>query len=98
CLLIMLVSKLSKEMPVVLNRPSVDVVMVEEPELHLHPRLQRTLLEYLVSYGRANGTQLVFSTHSPTVLNVVQKEGGSICRTEWNESQRTIELHPANST
>jgi predicted ATPase len=98
CLLIMLVSKLSRELPLLLNRSSVDVLMVEEPELHLHPRLQRTLLEYLIGYGRTNGTQVVFSTHSPTVLNVVQREGGSIYRTEWNESLRTIELHPANST
>lgn len=98
CLLMMLVSKLSKEFPsFVPNTPSIDIVLVEEPELHLHPRLQRVMLDFLIDYGRKGGSQLIFSTHSPTVLNVVQKEGGRTYRTEWDEKQQAITVQPVST-
>jgi predicted ATPase len=99
CLLIMLVSKLAKDFqPIMVNHPPIDVIVIEEPELHLHPTLQRVFIEYLLEYCSKNDAQLILSTHSPTVLNVVQQRGGRIVRTEWNESSQQIAAHAVSTT
>jgi hypothetical protein len=99
CLLMMLVCKLAKELqPFIGNDPPIDIIIIEEPELHLHPMLQRRFVEYLLDYCSKNDTQLIVSTHSPTVLNVVQRRGGAIVRTEWDESSQQIAAHPVSTT
>ena len=40
------------------------VLLVEEPEAHLHPQLQDLLMRYLEREGR-EGTQVIVTTHSP---------------------------------
>lgn len=40
------------------------VLLIEEPEAHLHPQLQSRLLEYLESLTSEN-TQVIVTTHSP---------------------------------
>jgi hypothetical protein len=98
CLLIMLVSKLARELPKILNRPPIDVLVIEEPELHLHPRLQRLLLSYLLQYAEANDVQLILSTHSATVLNAVCAAGGEVYRTQFDNDKHQITVYPAATT
>ncbi len=46
-------------------------VLIDEPEIHLHPLLQLNVLDYmrgLVAVGRA---QFIFTTHSPTLLDAL---------------------------
>ncbi|HET9545921.1 MAG TPA: TOPRIM nucleotidyl transferase/hydrolase domain-containing protein, partial [Gaiellaceae bacterium] len=49
------------------------VLLVEEPELFLRPQAQRYLHRLLHSFASA-GNQVVFSTHSPSFLNVAHLE------------------------
>jgi predicted ATPase len=98
CLLIMLVTKLAKSLPALRGAPPIDVVLIEEPELHLHPHLQRLLLDFLIRYAKEGDTQLILSTHSPTVLNVVQREGGTIYRTAWDGDRNEIAVSAASTT
>ncbi len=39
------------------------ILLIDEPELHLHPALQKKLLEYMKDISK--NTQIIFTTHSP---------------------------------
>lgn len=42
------------------------IIIVEEPELHLHPQLQKTASEILYNISKKN--QVMFSTHAPSMV------------------------------
>lgn len=44
-------------------------VLIDEPEIHLHPLLQTKFLEYLREVVSRGGTQFVVATHSASILN-----------------------------
>ncbi len=45
------------------------VVLIDEPEMGLHPSLQRELLAHLLELNREKGTQFFIATHSPVFLS-----------------------------
>lgn len=42
------------------------IIMIEDPEIYLHPQLQKTASEILYRLSKKN--QVIFSTHSPTMI------------------------------
>jgi len=50
----------------ILRHPSDNIVMFDEPELHLHPELSYKLLQTLSTIGKNN--QFIFCTHSPDII------------------------------
>ena len=44
------------------------VVMIEEPEIHLHPRAQAELASVLAEAAKAEDKQLIMTTHSEHIL------------------------------
>ncbi|KKG11057.1 hypothetical protein EO98_04310 [Methanosarcina sp. 2.H.T.1A.6] len=50
---------------------SLKVLLIEEPEAHLHPQLQTRLLQYLQSAAEKNNIQVIITTHSPTIAAAV---------------------------
>ena len=47
------------------------IFLIDEPEMHLHPQLQK----YLAEYFQTGETQIVISTHSPLFVDVGQWKG-----------------------
>jgi predicted ATPase len=45
------------------------VLVVENPEAHLHPRAQSRIMEFLVKQALDNDLQLIIETHSDHVVN-----------------------------
>lgn len=45
------------------------LIVIDEPELHLHPRWQRTLLSLFETLARDTGNQFVMATHSPVFVS-----------------------------
>ncbi|MFH1402237.1 MAG: AAA family ATPase [Patescibacteria group bacterium] len=58
----MIVSLLFLETLASLSKENI-VILIDEPELHLHPRLQEKLVQYIVEFSKTN--QVFISTHSP---------------------------------
>lgn len=53
--------------------PTLRVLLVEEPEAHLHPQLQELLMHFLESEA-AGSTQVIVTTHSPNFASSAQVE------------------------
>ncbi|MFH4964533.1 AAA family ATPase [Gaetbulibacter sp. M235] len=45
------------------------IIIIDEPELHLHPRWQNVLLDLFIELSRVTKNQFILSTHSPTFIN-----------------------------
>jgi len=54
-----------------LSSASGDLVLLENPEAHLHPRAQSKMGE-LIARAAASGVQVIFETHSDHVLNGIR--------------------------
>lgn len=44
------------------------VVLIDEPEIHLHPYLQARMVEYLRAITSQGGVQFILTTHSTTII------------------------------
>lgn len=47
------------------------VICIENPELHLHPKAQTKLMNYLIDICKKNNNQLIIETHSDHVINSI---------------------------
>lgn len=46
-----------------------DLVIIENPEAHLHPTAQAKLMKYLISTSSEKGVQIIIETHSDHIVN-----------------------------
>ena len=67
-------------------------ILVEEPEVHLHPKLQGEMMDLLLFSAKDNGNQLIVETHSENMLLRAQK---CIRRghTDLNPGKKKIEIN-----
>lgn len=59
--------------PQTVERPEL-CVLIDEPELHLHPNLQLKVLDYLRVLTAGAHTQVIVATHSPTMVEYASFE------------------------
>lgn len=49
-------------------------VLMDEPELHLHPNLQAKVLDYMRNLSIREGVQFILATHSPSMVEYATNE------------------------
>jgi predicted ATP-dependent endonuclease of OLD family len=58
---------------------SNELIVIDEPELSLHPQLQRNLLEVILDF--TENIQVLYATHSPEMVSLKSiLNGGTLCR------------------
>lgn len=81
------------------NRPLI--LMIEEPEIYMHPQMLRSMKDVLLSIARSEKAQVICTTHSPVFLNLADRhEGIVILQKEEGEVesfQRQEELFPPDT-
>jgi ABC-type cobalamin/Fe3+-siderophores transport system ATPase subunit len=68
--------------------PGEICVLIDEPELHLHPNLQYKVVDYLRLLTSGGSTQVILATHSPTIVEYASFEELFLLR--------PVELVPSN--
>lgn len=66
------------------------IIIIDEPELHLHPRWQNVLLDLFVELSTITKNQFILSTHSPTFIN--DKSYNHIFRVYKDENNASKEI------
>ncbi|MDI3526684.1 MAG: hypothetical protein PWR03_867 [Tenuifilum sp.] len=66
------------------------VIIIDEPELHLHPRWQNVLLDLFIELSSLTKNQFILSTHSPTFIN--DKSYNHIFRVYKDENNASKEI------
>jgi energy-coupling factor transporter ATP-binding protein EcfA2 len=69
--------------PVALTPPN-ETILLSEPEVHLHPRMQCELTRTLLTVAKKENIQFFIETHSEHVLHVILN---AIGKHEWKPSQ-----------
>ena len=72
---------------------SCKILLIEEPEAHLHPQLQTKLLEYIEKQAKLKGVQVIVTTHSPTIAASIDLDNILVVnKTELNRSPVIVPL------
>jgi predicted ATP-dependent endonuclease of OLD family len=62
------------------------VLLIEEPEAHLHPQLQVRLLQYLEKIAESDRMQVIVTTHSPVIASSVKLNAVNVLVTQEGAS------------
>ncbi|MGQ9571334.1 MAG: AAA family ATPase, partial [Thermodesulfovibrionales bacterium] len=52
-----------------IHRPDIKTILIEEPEVHLHPKMIRSLVKVLCEIINDEGKQIILTTHSEVFVS-----------------------------
>lgn len=61
-------------------QPEATTILLDEPDAHLHARLQERLMQILADLTESDHLQFVLATHSPILLRAAPRDSILICR------------------
>ena len=73
------------------SREILNIMIIEEPEAHVHTHIQKTLFDNIDTSKKY--TQIIMTTHSTHIAEVAQISSMNVLKTENN---KTIIMQPAN--
>ncbi len=65
---------LSKILPLYLNKIKDTIILIDEPELSLHPAWQNRVLKLYENFAKTNNCQIIIATHSPHIIGSAKNE------------------------
>ncbi len=73
-----------------ISKEEYNLLLIEEPEAHLHPQLENTFFNYLKRLDEDHEFQIIVTSHSPTIaaktnlklLTILQNHQNKICSTQ----------------
>jgi len=68
------------------------VMVIDEPDLHIHSSLQKMLVEYMRKRANEENVQFIIATHSPTIINEANSEELFVL-SEKSISETSNQLH-----
>lgn len=66
------------------------IVLIDEPELHLHPRLQEKFVEFLLEFSK--NAQILLASHSPVLVKQLSENDKVKIRVLENDGQKISEI------
>lgn len=66
------------------------IILIDEPELHLHPRLQEKFLEFLLEFSKK--IQILLASHSPLLVKQLSKNDAVKIRVLGRDGQKVSEI------
>lgn len=78
------------------------LLLIEEPEIYLHPQMCRKMRDVLIAIAQSGTAQVICTTHSPVFLDLADRHDGiAIFRRDENEItvlQRTDDIYSDDTT
>lgn len=59
---------LLNQLYILMLRDEKAFIVIEEPEAHLYPTLQKQVIEFIVQFANVTGSSVIITTHSPYIL------------------------------
>jgi predicted ATPase len=81
---------LSKVLYLYLKEIKGSVILIDEPELSLHPAWQNRVLKLYETFAKENNCQIIIATHSPHILGSAKNEWIRILRMNENDNVEVI--------
>lgn len=82
---------LSKVLYLYLNEVNNTVILIDEPELSLHPSWQSKVLKIYENFAKEYNCQIIIATHSPHIIGSAQNESVKLLTFDENHHVKVVD-------